>query len=167
MSLAGDRRAAAEIDRRLAQLLQFGTIAEVDPGRAMMRVALGGEAKTDWIPWIAGRAGDARFVSVPSVGEQVLVMSPSGNPSQAVALPGLYSSESGAPAGAAGVTRMEFPSGLSVEVAGGAAAIVAPAGLTVVGDVAVQGDVIADGISLKTHVHGGISRGGSQTDEPS
>lgn len=166
MSLAGDRRAVAEIDRRLAQLLQFGTIAEVDPGRALMRVALGGEAKTDWIPWFAGRAGDARFVSVPSVGEQVMVFAPSGNPAHAVAMPGLYSGQAGAPAGAAGVTRLEFPSGVSVEVSGGAVSLVAPGGVSITGDVTVQGDVVADGISLKQHVHGGVIRGGSKTNPP-
>ena len=36
------------------------------------------------------------------------------------------------------------------------------------GDIIVTGgDVIADGISLKTHVHGGVDSGGSNTDPPS
>lgn len=42
-----------------------------------------------------------------------------------------------------------------------------PSGWHFVGDIIVDGDVIADGISLKTHVHGGIVRGGAETDPPS
>jgi len=35
------------------------------------------------------------------------------------------------------------------------------------GDVIVDGDVVASGISLVHHTHGGVERGGSKTDEPS
>lgn len=38
--------------------------------------------------------------------------------------------------------------------------------LTVTGDVEVTGDVTADGVSLKHHVHGGVTPGGSNTGEP-
>ena len=34
------------------------------------------------------------------------------------------------------------------------------------GNVTVKGDVIADGISLKNHTHGGVESGGSDTGKP-
>lgn len=40
------------------------------------------------------------------------------------------------------------------------------AGITIHGTVTVTGDVIADGISLKTHKHGGVTTGGGQTGVP-
>lgn len=45
-------------------------------------------------------------------------------------------------------------------IAGGTVTITAP------GSVIVNGDVIADGISLKTHVHGGIKPGPADTGGP-
>lgn len=37
---------------------------------------------------------------------------------------------------------------------------------TINGNLTVSGDVKAGGISLKTHTHGGVQKGGSSTDEP-
>ena len=45
-------------------------------------------------------------------------------------------------------------------ISGGSVTITAP------GNVTVNGDVIAGGISLKTHVHGGISPGPADTGQP-
>ncbi len=40
-------------------------------------------------------------------------------------------------------------------------------GFTVNGDIVVKsGDVVADGISLKTHIHGGVLTGGAKTEKP-
>lgn len=164
--MQASRRALAEGDRRLAQLIQFGTIQEVDAAAARIRVALGGEAVSAWVPWLAGRAGDARFFSAPSVGEQVVLLSPSGNSAQGIALPGVYSGGGDAPAAADGVTRLEFPDGAAFEVSGGAVSIVAPGGISIIGTVTVQGDVIADGVSLKTHLHGGVTSGSGQSGGP-
>lgn len=44
--------------------------------------------------------------------------------------------------------------------------ITAPAGVEINGDVTVAGDVVADGISLKSHVHGGVTSGGDNTSTP-
>lgn len=42
----------------------------------------------------------------------------------------------------------------------------APNGLIINNDVTVSGDVVASGISLKNHVHGGVTSGGSNTSTP-
>jgi phage baseplate assembly protein V len=167
MSILEDRLAAGDIDRRVSRLMQFGTVKEIDLERSRLRVQLSGDATSKWVPWIAGRAGTTRFFSAPSVGEQVVLLSEAGGDGNAVALLGVYSSEYGAPAAAAGVTRLEFPEGAAVEISGGAITIDAPGGISIQGNVIVQGDVVADGISLKDHLHGGILRGGSKTDPPS
>lgn len=44
--------------------------------------------------------------------------------------------------------------------------VTAPDGVTIAGDVTVAGDVVADGISLKAHVHGGVQAGAAQTGAP-
>lgn len=49
---------------------------------------------------------------------------------------------------------------------GGVKIIVSASGVEIFGTVTVHGDVIADGKSLKTHVHGGVQSGGSSTGQP-
>ncbi|MBA1443516.1 MAG: phage baseplate assembly protein [Gammaproteobacteria bacterium] len=44
--------------------------------------------------------------------------------------------------------------------------ITAPQGLEIIGDVNVTGDVIANGISLVNHTHGGVEPGGGNTGAP-
>ena len=53
-----------------------------------------------------------------------------------------------------------------MNLAGGAVEITASGGLTIIGTVTVQGDVIADGVSLKNHKHGGVVTGGALTGVP-
>lgn len=48
----------------------------------------------------------------------------------------------------------------------GSITINAPAGLVINNDVTVSGDVVASGISLVNHVHGGVESGGSTTSAP-
>lgn len=44
--------------------------------------------------------------------------------------------------------------------------LIAAAGVHIKGDVTVEGDVVANGISLTKHVHGGVISGGSNTSGP-
>ena len=48
----------------------------------------------------------------------------------------------------------------------GTAILTALNGVTINGDVVINGEMTAKGIVYSTHVHGGIMRGGSQTNEP-
>lgn len=153
-------QAAGDADRRIAQLIQFGTVVAVDHQQARIQVDLGG-AVSDWVPWIAGRSGDVRVYSAPSAGEQVVLLSPGGG-GQGVALLGV----NGAWPGKEATTRIEMPGGVAFEVSGGVVQIAAPGGFDVTGDIRVQGDVIADGISLKDHLHGGVTRGSQKTNGP-
>lgn len=151
---------SAEVERRLASFMRIARIVDVDPGSARARVTFGGETESAWLPFTTARAGGARVWSPPVVGEQVVVMAPDGNTAQAVIAGSLPSDQFPPPSSDGSTYQINLPGGVSISVAGGAVHITAPGG------VIVNGDVVADGISLKTHRHGGVDRGGSQTDEP-
>ena len=81
----------AEILRRFEQLIIPGTVAAVDLVNAKVRVDFG-DNTSDFLPWLTARAGDDQTWVPPSVGEQVLVFSPSGNPAQGFVMGSIYQS---------------------------------------------------------------------------
>lgn len=148
-----------ENDRRLANIAQMGVVEEVkysNPPKARVRV---GELLTGWLRMGVRRAGDAHESWAYSVGEEVLVVSTSGNMAQGVIVCSLANGANVAQA-AAGKFKTTYPGGEIIEIAGGVVTITAP------GNVIVNGDVIANGISLINHVHGGISPGPADTGKP-
>lgn len=70
--------AGTDTDRRLANVVMFGRISEIDPARGVARVDFDG-AGTDWIPWTTTRAGGDRTYWCPEVGEQVVVAAVGGD----------------------------------------------------------------------------------------
>lgn len=141
-----------ENDRRLANLAQMGVVEQVkysNPPKARVRV---GELLTGWLRMGTRRAGDAHESWAYSVGEEVLVISTSGNMAQGVIVCALANGANAAQAAEA-TFKTIYPSGVIIEITGGAVNITAP------GNVTVTGDVIADGISLKNHTHPGDSGG--------
>ncbi|SFU79591.1 phage baseplate assembly protein V [Pseudoduganella namucuonensis] len=84
----------AELDRRLAALIQAGVVAEVDHASARCRVRVG-EWVSALLPWLSLGAGEARHWRPPSVGEQALLVSPSGEPAAGFVLPGFYAAGHG------------------------------------------------------------------------
>lgn len=80
-----------ELDRRISNLIQIGTIAEADYEKAKLKVIIG-NIITDWLPWLTRRAGSDSDWWAPEVGEQVVILSPSGELKQAVILPSIYQS---------------------------------------------------------------------------
>lgn len=136
----------AEHDRRIANVAQMGVVEEVDyanPPRARVRI---GDLLTGWLRMGTARAGDAHASWGYSIGEEVLVVAGSGDLRQGVIVCALANGTNAADA-AAGTYRATFPGGVSIEISGGAIAITAP------GNITVNGDVIADGVSLVTHTH--------------
>lgn len=169
--------------RRLENLIRLGTIAAVDHQAARCTVRTGG-LTVPGLPWLAGRAGSSLDWDPPTVGEQCVLFSPSGEPAQGVALVGLYSQQCPAPSKSANERRRVYPDGAVIDYdhathaliatlpAGGTAKLVAPGGVTILGDVAITGlvtvseDVIAAGISLVNHTHGGVDPGPGSTGAP-
>jgi phage baseplate assembly protein gpV len=149
----------AENDRRIANMAQMGVVEEVDyanPPRARVRI---GTLLTGWLRMGTARAGDAQASWGYSVGEEVLIVATSGDLRQGVIVCALANGTNVADADA-GTFRVRLPGGVTIEIAGGAINITAP------GNINVNGDVIADGISLVTHVHGGVIPGAADTDGP-
>jgi phage baseplate assembly protein V len=83
-----------EASRRISNVIRYGVVAEADYAKAVIRVELqDGELLTDWIPWVTLRAGGDRFWWAPEVGEVMLLLAPSGELANAVALPAAFSNE--------------------------------------------------------------------------
>lgn len=206
-----------ELERRVSNILRVGKISSVDYAAARCRVSIG-ELLTDPLPFIASRAGEDRTWHPPTVGEQVVVLSPFGELNVGIVLTGIYSSAGTAPATDENLDQTTYSDGTTVKYdralhsltidlptassavsltvngnatisvtgnalveadgnatvsagsvarieAGSQIQMVAPA-VSITSTVTVSGDVTAGGISLKTHRHGGVQGGSSQTSTP-
>lgn len=158
-----------DIPGLIGDLIRLGTIEAVDLAAATATVRTGDVLSPD-LPWIEW-AGSFRTWSPPTVGEQVLLLCPEADIAGAVIMRGLFSTSFLAPAADAN-PQIHGPSGLVITLTPDGVQIVAPGGVTVQGDVDVTGtltasvDVLAAGISLKDHTHGGVQSGGSSTGAP-
>lgn len=102
-----------ELARRLDNIIRIGTIHSVDLSAARVRVTIG-KLTTEWLPWLAHRAGTTRQWSAPTVGEQVAVFSPSGDLAAGVVLTGMYSTENPAPSDADDEHVTVYPDGARI-----------------------------------------------------
>lgn len=66
-----------ELLRRLENLIRFGTIHSVDHAEKRCRVQTG-HLVTQWLRWMERRAGETTTWDPPTIGEQCVVFSPSG-----------------------------------------------------------------------------------------
>jgi phage baseplate assembly protein V len=113
-------REATDHARRLSNVARYGTVAEADysgetAGFPAIRVSLqDGAILTDWLPWFSPRAGKDRVWDPPEVGEVVMLLAPSGEISNGVAIPGLFS-DGNANGDRAGLHRRTYDDGTVVE----------------------------------------------------
>lgn len=103
----------ADLERRVANMLRGGTVAQIDHAQARVRVQ-SGDLLTDWLPWFAHRAGATTTWSPPTIGEQVLLVSPSGDPAQAMVLPALYTDAHPAPSASPDEHVTAYPDGARI-----------------------------------------------------
>lgn len=66
-----------ELSRRLENLIRFGTVHSVDHAARRCRVQ-SGKLVTEWLRWFEARAGETTTWNPPTIGEQCVVFSPSG-----------------------------------------------------------------------------------------
>jgi len=183
-------RALAELERTRANLIQVGTVTEVDYAKARAKVLLAG-LETAWLPWTTTRAGGDRTWASPEISEQVLVVCPDGDPAQGVIAGSIYQAQWSAPAASGDVTRTVYSDGAITEYdraahamavtlpAGGSLTVTAPGNVTVTaptttlngnlvvtGSVTSAGDQVAGTISQKSHVHTGVVPGGGLSGAP-
>lgn len=181
--------------RMIENLIRFGTIAEIQMKPPRVRVKTG-KLLTGWLPWIALRAGADTDWDPPTVDEQVILFSPSGQLANGIALTGIYSTAHTANGAREGLHRRTYRDGTVIEydsvahhlnavlADGGTTNLVSTGGITIVGPITHQGDytqtgnqtvtgtvtvsddVVAAGISLVQHTHGGVMPGGSVTGAP-
>ena len=185
----------ASISRMIENLIRFGIIAEVQMTPPRVRVKTG-QLLTTWLPWLAVRAGEDKDWNPPSEGEQVVLFSPSGQLANGVALTGVFSTDNGANGDRAGLHRRTYRDGAMIEYDSvahhlravlpetGSSELISKGGLrivgpithegdytqtgnqTVTGKVTVSEDVVAAGISLVEHPHGGVKAGPEQSGPP-
>ena len=103
----------SELDRMLSCLLIPGVVSAVDAGSARVRIEADGWV-SGWVPWLAQAAGQARHWRLPSVGEQALLLNPSGEPDNGFALVGFYTEALGHD-GRADVVAWQMPDGGKIE----------------------------------------------------
>lgn len=82
--------ASAQHDRMLAGLVMPCGVVGIDLAAAMVRVSDGAGWTSAWVRWHSQAAGKARHWRAPSLGEQGVLISPSGEPAQGTFVPGLY-----------------------------------------------------------------------------
>ena len=104
----------AELARLIENIIRLGTVAEVQVEPPRVRVKTG-KVTTAWRPWFALRAGEDREWDPPTVGEQVILFSPSGNLAQGVALTGLFSDANPANGDREGLHRRTYRDGAVIE----------------------------------------------------
>lgn len=82
--------------------VRLGTVTAFDAARCRVRVRVAGEGdeavRTHWLPWATWAAGHLRVWSPPAIGEQCLLLAPSGDLEQAVALPAVFQQKGAFPA---------------------------------------------------------------------
>ncbi len=109
----------SDLLRRVGNLVRRGHITAVSTDNARVRVALA-DVETDWLPWLTLRAGNDRTWWAPGEGEQVLVLSESGDFNNGTVLFGLYQSEHPAPNDDGDVSLIKYEDGATVSYDKGA-----------------------------------------------
>ncbi|MDD2267019.1 phage baseplate assembly protein V [Sulfuricurvum sp.] len=167
-------------------LIQLGTIVNIDPdGKALVRVQIF-ERVTDWIPYKMVSNSHIRVWIPPKVGEQVIVLSPFGEGDSGIVLGSIFNKDLKEPTSANDHTSIvEFSDGTIITYdvtakvltidASGSIDITAPSGITVTANTAITGNVTINGNlnvsgtitdekgSLSDHVHTGVTSGPSDT----
>jgi phage baseplate assembly protein V len=160
-------------------MIRIGTVQEADFSKGLYKVRMG-KLLTAWLPFAGARAGALKMWSPLTIGEQVILASPSGDLSQGVITGSIASDAHPLPGSDGSTINIEFPDGSKLSFGGGqlnftttaavkikAASIELEASaITIKGPITQTGDHVSDGISLKTHRHGGVQSGSSQTLPP-
>ena len=169
----------SEQQRRLHNIATIGTVFDVNPDDQTMRLDVG-DNQTDWLPIPALAAGQVRVWRCPSVGEQFLLVSPSGDLANAIPVISLYSDNNPSPSADPNEIRVRYNDTdfLSIntqdsqlrlkinDVILNVSEATITGNLKVNGSIHSDGDTVAGSISLKKHTHGGVAKGPASTGGP-
>lgn len=147
----------AELERKVSGMVRAGAVTDVDSKKHRVRLEVGRDGdgnvvKGPWIPYTQ-IAGALRVHTPPSVGQQMMAVSPSGDPAQAAAMPFTWSGANPAPSQAANEHVVRF-GGMTITLKNGELAI-------------SGGKITHDGRNIgKDHHHAGVQPGSGQTGDP-
>ena len=149
---------SAESNRRLENIIRFGKIKTVNPSKPIPTVTVDlVDIVTDEIRFITTRAGKDSTWDPPSVGEEVMVLSPCGELGLGVAIGSFYNDEHPAPSDDPNLKLRMFEDGcvISYDIAthhlsailpdSGQATLTAPGGVTVNADTTINGNLKVTG----------------------
>jgi len=148
----------AEILRRIENIIRTGTIAKVDYATALVRVKYdedekGNDVLTNWRPWLTHRASNNVTWHAPEIGEQVLLLSPSGDIALTFVLPAVYKDTHPSPRTSADKILLKTKDGAEFEYdrsishlqitlpAAGTTEVYSPLGLHFIGDSLFTGNI--------------------------
>ncbi len=109
--MSSEQFGASETDRRLSAMVIPGTISAVQLKPLRVRVADGDGWESAWLRAFTMSAGVVRTWRPPSVGEDAIILSPSGLPEQGLVIAGLNGSEFEQNDELANITAVDFPDG--------------------------------------------------------
>lgn len=151
----------ATLARMIENVIRFGTIAETQMKPPRVRVKTG-SLITGWLPWLALSAGKDVEWDPPTVNEQVILLSPSGQLANAVAIAGIYSNAIPANGERDGLHRRTYRDGAVIEYdsvahqlraqlpEGGTTELISSGGIHLVGPVTHEGDYTQRGNFTQT-----------------
>ena len=163
----------ADTNRRLENIVRFGTIKTINPSKPIPRVIVNlGDIETPEIRCLNIRSGDDATWDMPSTNEECVVISPCGDigPTSFV-LYGFYNDDHPAPSDDLNKKIRMFADGcvIAYDIAahhlsavlpsGGTAVLTADGGVTVNGDTTINGNLQVNGSTAMT---GNNTVGGSQ-----
>ncbi|WP_025847595.1 phage baseplate assembly protein V [Paenibacillus ehimensis] len=153
-------------------MIRVGKVSSINPKECSARVAF--EDRSDVVSFelpilVRGSIGTLDYW-MPAPGEQVVCLFLPSGAAQGFILGAFYSESDPPPVKDAAKRHITFPDGTTIEYDATTHILnIQAAGqvkIQATGDVHVIGDVIADGISLKKHTHGGISSGSESSGPP-
>ncbi|QGQ95873.1 phage baseplate assembly protein V [Paenibacillus psychroresistens] len=156
----------------MQELIRVGHISSIAPDKAAARVTFAdkSEVVTLELPIIVRGSLAAKDYWMPEPNEPVLCLFLPNGSAQGFILGSFYSKNNPPPVVDETKRYISFPDGTSIEydMATSTMNIVAVGEINIVatGNVNVIGDVIADGISLKHHIHTDVTTGSGNTGEP-
>lgn len=110
MEREAPNRDLTDLERRVANVVRFGVVSAADYGAARVRVTAG-QITTGWLPVMTSRAHEDVTWWMPEVGEQVVVVAPTGDLAQGVVLGAVYQARYPAPADRPTVHRQVYADG--------------------------------------------------------
>lgn len=101
----------AQISRMIENMIRIGTVLEVDLTAPRCRVKTG-DLETEWLRMPSRRAGQTRKWDPLTVGEQVIIISPSGVLESGLVMPmGIFSDAFTPPSNSGDVEMTQYPDG--------------------------------------------------------